>query len=133
MDDLKSSHIDPKVNDEFDTWLQNNYGTHGKVMIHRGKVYQYLSMELDYAHRGTVKISMIKHAQGMLEDFPIQFKKAESVITPASDGLFNLGEGGKLHQEHAEEFHMMVAKALFLCKWETRYTAYSSCIMHEGI
>jgi hypothetical protein len=31
VDDLKpSSHKDPKVNDEFEKWLQANYGQHGK-------------------------------------------------------------------------------------------------------
>ena len=114
VDDLKSSLIDPKVNDEFDTWLQKNYGMHGKVTIHREKVHQYLGMEIDYAYRGKVKIGMIKYVQDILEDFPVQFKSTKSVITPASDGLFNRGQGGKLHQARAEEYHsMMVAKALF--------------------
>ena len=116
VDDLKSSHIDPTVNDEFDAWLQKNYGTHGAVAIHRGKVHQYLGMELDYSHRGEVKIGMVKYVQGMLDEFAIQFKKNEVAITPASDGLFNRGQGGNLPQERAEHFHTMVAKALFLCK-----------------
>jgi hypothetical protein len=29
VDDLKSSHKDSKVNDQFDKWLQENYGEHG--------------------------------------------------------------------------------------------------------
>ena len=92
VDDFKSSNIDPKVNDEFDTWLQKNYGTHGEVTIHRGKVHQYLGMELDYSHQGVVKIGMIKYVQGMLDEFAIQFKKNEVAITPATDGLFNRGQ-----------------------------------------
>jgi hypothetical protein len=38
------------------------------------------------------------------------------VVTPASDGLFNDGQGKKLNQECADAYHTMVAKALFLCK-----------------
>jgi hypothetical protein len=34
VDDLKSSHIDSKVNNQFDKWLQENYGEHGEVAIH---------------------------------------------------------------------------------------------------
>jgi hypothetical protein len=37
VDDLKSSHKDPKVNDEFEQWLQSDYGKHGKVVNHGGK------------------------------------------------------------------------------------------------
>jgi hypothetical protein len=37
VDDLKSSHKDSKVNDQFDKWLQENYGEHGEVAIHQGK------------------------------------------------------------------------------------------------
>ncbi len=60
VDDLKSSHIDPKVNDEFDKWLQDNYGEHGEVTIHRGKVHEYLGMEIDYTEKGKVKIGMVE-------------------------------------------------------------------------
>jgi hypothetical protein len=34
VDDLKSSHKDSKVNDQFDKWLPENYGEHGEVAIH---------------------------------------------------------------------------------------------------
>ena len=37
-----SSHINPKVNDDFDEWLQAKYGEHDKVKAHRGKVHNYL-------------------------------------------------------------------------------------------
>jgi hypothetical protein len=44
VDDLKSSHKDSKVNDQFDKWLQENYGEQGEVAIHRGKKHNYLGM-----------------------------------------------------------------------------------------
>ena len=37
VDDVMSSHINPKVNDDFDKWLQAKYGEHGKVKAHRGR------------------------------------------------------------------------------------------------
>ena len=52
VDDLKSSHKDRKVNDGFEHWLQENYGQHGKVMSHRGKIHEYLGMEIDYSEKG---------------------------------------------------------------------------------
>jgi hypothetical protein len=48
VDDLKSSHKDPRVNDKFEQWLQSNYSKHGKVVNHCGKVHEYLGMEIDY-------------------------------------------------------------------------------------
>ena len=46
VDDMMSSHINPKVNDDFDEWLQAKYGEHGRVKSHRGKVHNYLGMIL---------------------------------------------------------------------------------------
>ena len=36
VDDLMSSHIDPRVNDEFDVWLNKKYGAYGAVKGTRG-------------------------------------------------------------------------------------------------
>ena len=33
VDDLKSSHINPKVNDEFLQWIKDTFGQLGEVMI----------------------------------------------------------------------------------------------------
>jgi hypothetical protein len=60
MDDLKSSHKDRKVKDQFDKWLQRNYGEHGEAVTHRGKIHDYLGMELDYSKAGNAKNGMIK-------------------------------------------------------------------------
>ena len=38
VDDLKSSNINLKINDEFAKWLNKMYGEHGPVKIHRAKV-----------------------------------------------------------------------------------------------
>ena len=54
VDDVMSSHINPKVNDDFDKWLQAKYGEHGKVKAHRGKVHDYLGMIFEYEEEGRV-------------------------------------------------------------------------------
>ena len=60
MDDIKSSHVDPKVNDKFHNWLEMKYGDDeiGKVKSTRGKRHDYLGMTLDYTTPGKVKIDM---------------------------------------------------------------------------
>ena len=52
VDDLKSSHIDPKVNDNFLSWLNSKYGEHGEVKAIRGKVHNYLGMTFAYGDDG---------------------------------------------------------------------------------
>jgi hypothetical protein len=58
MDDLKSSHKDSNVNDQFDKWLQENYGEHGEVAMNQGKKHDYLGMEIDFSEKGKVMLEV---------------------------------------------------------------------------
>ena len=116
IDDLKSSHKDSKVNGQFDKWLQESYGEHGEASIHLGKKHNYLGMELDFSEKGKVKIRMTEYVASMLEVFPEKLKSTDTAVTPASDGLFNEGQGKKLNEDRADAYHTMIAKALFRCK-----------------
>ena len=40
VDDILSSHVDPRVNDEFLKWLNKTYGEHGQVKASRGKKHR---------------------------------------------------------------------------------------------
>ena len=51
VDDLLSSHMDPKVNDDFYTWMNDTYGNLKKVTCTRGKVHTYLGMTLDFTKK----------------------------------------------------------------------------------
>ena len=116
VDDLKSSHVDSKVNDEFTIWLENKYGEHGKVKIHHGKIHDYLGMTFDYSQKGKVIIDMISYIEDMLEEFPKNFQKNETAMMAAAENLFAKGHGKKLNKEHANIFHRIIAKGLFICK-----------------
>jgi hypothetical protein len=116
VDDLKSSHKDKRVNDNFEQWLQKIYGRHGEVTSHRDKKHDYLGMELDYTEDGKVKFGMKKYVESMLNEFPIKFKKTNKAASPAGDSLFNEGQGKKLETGRAETYHTTVARGLFLCK-----------------
>jgi hypothetical protein len=59
---------------------------------------------------------MTTYGASLLEVFPEKLKSTDTAVTPASDGLFNEGQGKKLNQECADAYYTMVAKALFLCK-----------------
>jgi hypothetical protein len=47
------------------------YGKHGRVTATRGRVHDYLGMELDYQKRGELKINMTKYVENILNDFPV--------------------------------------------------------------
>ncbi|KAL7568952.1 hypothetical protein ACA910_000696 [Epithemia clementina (nom. ined.)] len=70
VDDLKCSHKNSRVNDDFAKWLEKTYGKHGKVKVHRGKVHEYLGMKLDYSEKKKLKVDMRDYVTGMLEAFP---------------------------------------------------------------
>jgi hypothetical protein len=48
VDDLKWSHKLKSVNDKFEKWLNSKYSKHGKATATRGRIHDYLGMELDY-------------------------------------------------------------------------------------
>jgi hypothetical protein len=73
-------------------------------------------MELDFTEKGKVKIGMTKYVESLLEVFPEKLKSTDAAATPASNGLFNEGQGKKINKERADAYHTMVAKALFICK-----------------
>ena len=116
VDDLKSTHKSPKVNDKFERWLNDVFGEHGQVTTHRGKKHNYLGMTLDYSRENEVKMDMREYVRGMLETFLIKFKANQTAVTPASEKLFEKGSGKLLEMKRKEIFHTTVAKGLFLCK-----------------
>jgi len=116
VDDLMSSHVDPKVNDKFLKWMNKTFGSLKKVTCTRGKVHTYLGMTLDFSQKGKVKVRMDDYVTRMLEQFPVKFRTNEVQETPAATTLLEPGKGARLDQKRHEIFHSFVAKSLFLSK-----------------
>jgi hypothetical protein len=117
VDDMKTSHMDTKVNDEFLEYLRSKYEDKeiGLLKASRGKVHDYLGMKLDYSVKGEVKISMTDYVKKMIENFGEDV--SEPAKTPAAAHLFTVREDAKkLDEKQAQKFHNTVAKGLFLCK-----------------
>ena len=114
VDDIMSSHKNPKVNDKFGEWLERMYGSYKAVKPLRGKVHDYLGMKIDFGTKDTVIIDMDQYVHDMIVDFPVNITKKSS--TPAGDKLMEVGFGKLLDKQRAEAFHTTVAKGLFLCK-----------------
>ena len=114
VDDLMSSHVDPKVNDKFHAWLNKMYGEHGEVKATRGKIHDYLGMTSDFSKKGKVIVSMTDYMNNLVDQFPYDIDGIEP--TPAAEDLLHEGKGATLDKKRAEIFHTWVAKALFACK-----------------
>ncbi|MGC9161842.1 reverse transcriptase domain-containing protein, partial [Acidithiobacillus sp.] len=87
VDVLMSSHVDTKVNDNFEKWLNKMYGAHGEVKTTRGKDYDYLGMVFDFSQEGQVKVDMVDYISNMVEEFAMNLKPTDTVPTPASDNI----------------------------------------------
>jgi hypothetical protein len=117
VDDVKSSHVDPRVNDEFLEWLKMMYAGDGigEVKATRGHRHDYLAMVLDYSRPGVLQIDMTDYVKGMIEDFPAKLEGEGSV--PWTGNMFSVDAKSKLLDvERAKIFHTFVMKGMFLCK-----------------
>ena len=118
VDDVKSSHVDPKVNDSFIDWLKKEYGQIGEVKSSRGTRHDYLRMTLDYSVKGQVTVDMVDYVKKMVTEFPQEALLGSKVSNPATENLFKVDKRSpKLDRESAETMHSFVLKGLFVAKW----------------
>ena len=83
MDELKVSHVDSFEDSNFAGHLSSIYGG---LSVNRGEIHDYLVIDLNYCKQGTVKVSMIKYLDSVLQEFPEQL--GTITATPAADHLF---------------------------------------------
>jgi hypothetical protein len=121
VDDLKISHMDPKVTTTILNLLDAKYGQEivgGKrapLTINQGKLHDYLGILLVYSKPGYVKLNMIAYLGKVLEEMPEDMDGTAS--SPAAEYLFKIINGAEaLDEATSEFFHATVAKLLFLCK-----------------
>ena len=116
VDDLKISHKYGMEVTKFLHHFGQNYGE--RMKVHRGKVHDYLGMDLYFRTANTLKIGMIKYIKKIHEDFPEDIKFAAA--TPAAEHLFDVSEDNQdrlLPEEQAIAFHHSTAQLLFLCAY----------------
>lgn len=73
-------------------------------------------MTADFTEKGKVKFKMNEYVERILEEFLMDFKPTDTVLTPASNNLFEIGNSKFLGKGRAEFYRTFVAKNLFLCK-----------------
>ena len=69
MDNLMSSHINPKVNDELLQWIKDMFRQLREVTMTRGPLHDYLAMTLDYSVPGQVSVNMSHYVEKMVKEF----------------------------------------------------------------
>ena len=106
VDDLKSSHIHPKVNDKFLQWIKDMFGQLGEVKMTQGPLHDYLGMTLDYSVPGQFSIDMSHYVKKMVKEFPQENLRRASVASPWNENLFKVQhDSSHLEKDHAELFH----------------------------
>jgi hypothetical protein len=73
VDDLKISHTNPIIVDQFLHWVKETYGKIGVIKTMRGKIHEYLGMKLDYSVKGQVIIDMVDYVESMINSFPSEY------------------------------------------------------------
>ena len=72
---------------KFANYLTVIYGD--KLTVYRGKVHNYLGMDLDYTRKDNVGIGMIKYLSSMFTSFSEDLGVAEAA-TPAAEHIFKV-------------------------------------------
>ena len=83
---LKVSHVNPFQNTKFITYLATIYGK--GLVVHQGKVHDYLGMDFNFATDGIAQVSMITYTSKIITDSPEPI--TTSCATPALDNLFKV-------------------------------------------
>ena len=120
VDDLDISHKDILEVTNFLHHLGQIYGD--RMTVHRGKVHDYLGMDLDFITTNTTKIGMIKYINKIHEDFPEEIKSAAA--TSYAEHLFDVSEDNQerlLPDEQAIAFRHSTDQLLFLCAHSRLY------------
>ena len=93
VDDLKISHVDPKVVNDIIKRLEEKFRQESPLLTSQGKTVEYLGMCIDYTVKGKVNISMYDYIDMTLAELPSDMNGVST--TPAALHLFNLDDGAE--------------------------------------
>ena len=114
VDDLKVSHEEEEVLDEFIGMMEKEFGQDAPLSVSQGPVKEYLGMTLDFSEKGRVVIKMSNYVKNMLNDAPPSMDG--KVATPAVGHLFEVNEENPkiLDKKRKELFVHLVMQGLYL-------------------
>jgi Reverse transcriptase (RNA-dependent DNA polymerase) len=113
VDDLKISHVDVAVVDEFLEQLDNEFGQEAPMNKSRGKIHDYLGMVLDFSQPGAMKVDMSEYVKMVLHELPDEM--IGTATTPAASYLFDInGDSEILDDDKKSTFVHYVMQLLYL-------------------
>ena len=65
VNNLKFSHVNKNVNDNFMEWIKEKYGIIREVKVSCRKIHEYLGMTLDYMVKEPVTINMYDYVKNI--------------------------------------------------------------------
>ena len=103
VDDMLVSSKNKKANDDFHKWCELKYGGLKPVKCNRGKVHEFLGMQLNFGRSaGTCHVIQDNHVRDMIDTFCKQdgeTKLKGNSHSPAAADLFRRGPGGLLSEK----------------------------------
>ena len=114
VDDLKVSHIDRKEVDKFIKQMEEEFGADAPISVSRGKVHDYLGMNLDFHVEGEVRIDMEHYIDMMLHDASEDMESVSNTPTAAHLFKTNSEDPTLLDDKKKRIFVHLVMQGLYL-------------------
>jgi hypothetical protein len=109
VDDLFISSLNKSAIDSLELLLRDKFID---ITVRDGLSHSYLGMTWDFSIPKSVSISMLGYTSDLLDFASVP----GSVLTPATESLFDIRESPPLRADAAERFHTLTAKLLYLAK-----------------
>ena len=111
------------------TWLRKTYEVlfddqTGAMTVHRGKIYEYLGMSLDFTTAGQVQFTMFNYIKKMVDDFTKINTTTKTAPNPSASHLFRFNEEAEILDEKGRKLfiHMLLRHFLPLSVLALPYT-----------
>ena len=108
VDDLKVSHKDHTVLDDFLNNLRSEFGEEDKLTENKGLIHKYLGITIDYSIAGKVAFTMFDYLEDVIFETTSDQKNSCSYY-PGNDQLLKVDhDSPRLSQKDADTFHRHV-------------------------
>jgi hypothetical protein len=81
IDNLKSSYINLKGNNQFQSWLRQKYASNqiGEIKAVGSKKHNYFAITLNFTTLGVLNINMTQFVKKLIKEFPKQQMAKQNV------------------------------------------------------
>ena len=116
VSDLKLSHVNQKLLDEFVEKLKSVFGKEDELNENSEKLHEYLGLTIHYNLLGKVAFTMFEYLEDIIAKASEELKPSRCVH-PCNDNLFKIKEDSPLlDPKKADLFHKLVARLFFASK-----------------